>query len=203
MIYRDGEVIDFVIALLGCFIAGVVGVPIDAATDYQKLSLLLTTSQAHLALTTDATLKNFARDIQTNKLKWPTGVEWWKTNEFGSHHPKKKDEQATASVPDLAYIEFSRAPTGDLRGVVLSHRTIMHQTALFSAVTSTIPSASDTMGGAIRDRQGRPFNNPSRNGETILTYLDVRQGIGLITGVLFSIYGGHTTIVMDPKGTET
>lgn len=144
LVYRDTEVTEFAIALLGCFIAGVVAVPINNVNDYQKLSLLLTTTQAHLALTTDNNLKAFARDISTQRLKWPTGVEWWKTNEFGSYHPKKKDADTPLQVPDLAYIEFSRAPTGDLRGVVLSHRTIMHQMACLSAILSTIPKSQNT-----------------------------------------------------------
>ena len=102
--------------------------------------MILTTTQAHLALTTDVNLKNFQRDITANKLNWPRGVEWWKTNEFGGFHPKKKDEVPALNVPDLAYIEFSKAPTGDLRGVVMSHRTIMHQMACLSAVIHTIPN---------------------------------------------------------------
>ena len=204
LIYRDAEIIDFVIALLGCFIAGVVAVPINCVGDYQKLSLLLTTTQAHLALTTDNNLKNFHRDINANKLKWPAGVEWWKTNEFGSYHPKKKDENnAQLQNPDLAYVEFSRAPTGDLRGVVLSHKTIMHQVATLTAILSAIPNSSDTMGNHLRDHNGNFLVNASRNGETILTYLDPREGIGLILGVLLTIYGGHTTVWTDVKSAET
>ena len=203
LIYRDSEVIEFVIALVGCFIAGVVAVPINCVGDYQKLSLLLTTTQAHLALTTDNNLKNFHRDINANKLKWPAGVEWWKTNEFGSYHPKKKDDTPQLQVPDLAYIEFSRAPTGDLRGVVLSHRTIMHQVATLTAILAGIASSSDTMSSSLRDRNGNPMVRSSRSGETILSYLDPREGIGMILGVLLGIYGGHTTVWMDSKTPET
>ncbi len=84
LVYRDTEIIDFAIALLGCFIAGVVAVPINEFQDYQKLNLILSSTQAHLALTTDNNLKAFQRDITTQKLTWPKGVEWWKNNEFGS-----------------------------------------------------------------------------------------------------------------------
>lgn len=203
LIYRDTELIEFVIALMGCFIAGVVGVPLNCVGDHQKLSLLLMTTQAHLALTTDNNLKNFHRDIQSNKLKWPTGVEWWKTNEFGSYHPKKKDEMPPLLVPDLAYVEFSRAPTGDLRGVVLSHRTIMHQVATLSAIVAAIPSASDSFNNTLRDRNGDFVSAGARNGETILTYLDPREGVGLILGVLLGVYGGHTTVWMEAKTPET
>ncbi|KKA26840.1 hypothetical protein TD95_000772 [Thielaviopsis punctulata] len=204
LIYRDTEVIDFAIALLGCFIAGVVAVPINDLQDYQRLNMILTSTQAHLALTTDTNLKMFQRDINMQKLTWPKGVEWWKTNDFGSFHPKKKEDLPALQVPDLAYIEFSRGPTGDHRGVVLSHRTIMHQMACFSAITSTVPKdgPKDTFNGSnLRDRNGKLMaSNPGS--EILLTYLDPRHGIGMILGVLYGVYGGHTTVWMESKAID-
>ncbi|RAK71959.1 putative AMP binding domain protein [Aspergillus fijiensis CBS 313.89] len=188
LIYRDSEIIEFAVALMGCFIAGVVAVPINSLEDYQSLNLILTSTQAHLALTTENNLKSFQRDITTQKLNWPRGVEWWKTNEFGSYHPKKKDDTPPLVVPDLAYIEFSRAPTGDLRGVVMSHRTIMHQMACLGAIVSTVPASSSTA---------------KQRGETLISYLDPRQGIGMILGVLLTVYGGHTTVWLEDRAVET
>ncbi|GKU16902.1 unnamed protein product [Fusarium langsethiae] len=203
LIYRDSEVIDFAIALLGCFIAGVVAVPINDLQDYQRLNHILTTTQAHLALTTDNNLKAFQRDITTQKLTWPKGVEWWKTNEFGSYHPKKKEDVPALVVPDLAYIEFSRAPTGDLRGVVLSHRTIMHQMACLSAIISTIPGngPGDTFNPSLRDKNGRLIGGGASS-EILVSYLDPRQGIGMILSVLLTVYGGHTTVWFDNKAVD-
>ena len=206
LVYRDTEVIEFAIALFGCFIAGVVAVPINNVEDYQKLSLLLLTTQAHLALTTDNNLKAFSRDISNQRLKWPTGVEWWKTNEFGSYHPKrKKDENAPLQVPDLAYIEFSRAPTGDLRGVVLSHRTIMHQMACLSAILSTVPGneSTDTFSSSLRATDGSFVAPRAGRGEVILSYLDPRETCGLILGVMLGVYGGHTTVWFESKTVDT
>ncbi|KAI4210849.1 MAG: hypothetical protein LQ351_006344 [Letrouitia transgressa] len=203
LVYRDTEVIDFAVALMGCFIAGVVAVPIENLEDYGRLNIVLTATQAHLALTTDANLKNFQRIITTNKLNWPRGVEWWKTNEFGSYHPKKKDEAPALVVPDLAYIEFSRAPTGDLRGVVMSHRTIMHQMACLSAIAATVPTNdNDTFNTGLRDKQGRLMTGGGA-GEILLSYLDSRQGIGMILGMLLNVYGGHTTVWMEARAIET
>jgi acyl-CoA synthetase (AMP-forming)/AMP-acid ligase II len=208
LVYRDTEVIEFVVALMGCFIAGVVAVPINSVDDYQKLILLLTTTQAHLALTTDNNLKAFHRDISQNRLKWPSGVEWWKTNEFGSYHPKKHDDTPALQVPEVAYIEFSRAPTGDLRGVVLSHRTVMHQMACISAMITTIPTGretTDTFGAHLRDANGKFIAPPPRSSptENILSYLDPRESAGMILGVLFNVYGGHTTVWTEPTTMET
>ncbi|KAL8789972.1 MAG: hypothetical protein Q9213_000858 [Squamulea squamosa] len=203
LIYRDTEVIDFAVALMGCFIAGVVAVPINNLEDYARLNVVLTNTQAHLALTTDANLKNFQRIITTSKLNWPRGVEWWKTNEFGSYHPKKKDEVPPLAVPDLAYIEFSTAPTGDLRGVVLSHRTIMHQMACLSAIIATVPTnGNDTFNSGLRDKQGRLVAGHGA-GEILLSYLDPRQSVGMILAVLFTVYGGHTTVWMEARAVET
>ena len=206
LVYRDSEIIDFAIALLGCFLAGVVAVPMNNVEDYQKLTLLLTTTQTHLALTTDNNLKAFTRDIAAQKLKWPTGVEWWKTTEFTSYHAKRKDDGPQLPAPDLAYIEFSRAPTGDLRGVVLSHRTIMHQMSCLQAIIGTVPKRerNDAANPGIRRPDGS-FTGPVPKSavETILSYLDPREGIGMILGVLFGVYGGHTTVWAESKTIET
>lgn len=204
LIYTDNEIIEFAVALLGCFIAGVVAVPINDLNNYNRLNVVLTSTQAHLALTTEANLKNFQRDITAAKQTWPRGVEWWKTNEFGGYHPKKKGEEPPLVVPDLAYIEFSTAPTGDLRGVVMSHKTIMHQMATLTAMvtTATSNSRNDTFNPNLRDKQGHLVTG-SRYGETILTYLDPRQSIGMILSVLFNIYGGHTVYYIDHRAVET
>ncbi|KAH0614043.1 uncharacterized protein H6S33_005929 [Morchella sextelata] len=195
LVYRDVEVIEFAVALLGCFIAGVVAVPINNPEEYQKLNHILTSTQAHLALTTDNNLKVFQRDLTTQKLSWPRGVEWWKTNEFGSFHPKRKEDVPPLQVPDLAYIDFSRSPTGDLRGVVMSHRTIMHQMGCLSAIISTVPAdnSKDTFHPSLRDKTGLPMSGRAM-GETLVSYLDPRQGIGMIFGVLLAVYGGQTTV---------
>lgn len=203
LIYRDVEVIDFAVALMGCFIAGVVAVPINNLDDYLRLNVILTSTQAHLALTTDNNLKTFQRDITAQKLSWPRGVEWWKTNEFGSYHPKRKEDVPPLVVPDLAYIEFSRAPTGDLRGVVMSHRTLMHQMACLTAIISSVPSShGDTIHGGLRDKSGRNLAGASA-AEIFLSYLDPRQSIGMILGVLLTVYGGHTTVWIEAKMVET
>jgi acyl-CoA synthetase (AMP-forming)/AMP-acid ligase II len=204
LVYRDSEVIDFAVALFGCFIAGVVAVPMNGVDgDFAKLQLLLTTTQAHLALTTEENLKKFQRDIATRRLKWPSGVEWWKTNEFGSHHSKKRDDGPQLPAPDLAYIEFSRAPTGDLRGVVLSHRTIMHQMTCMQAILSTIPIDGKEKISGLRNSTGALVPAPRAGSETILSYLDPREGVGLILGVLLGVYGGHTTVYMSSSSVET
>jgi acyl-CoA synthetase (AMP-forming)/AMP-acid ligase II len=178
LVYRDSEIIEFTVALFGCFIAGVTAVPINHQDDYQELNFILNSTQAHLALTTDYNLKAFQRDLAIQKLAWPRGVEWWKTNEFGAFHAKRKGEE-TFVAADLAYIEFSRSPTAELRGVVISHMTIMHQMACLAAIIASSPKKEE-------DRRDA--------GEILLTYLDCRMGVGMIFAALGGVYGGFTTI---------
>jgi acyl-CoA synthetase (AMP-forming)/AMP-acid ligase II len=204
LIYRDSEIIDFAVALYGCFLAGVVAVPMNGVDgDFAKLQLLLTTTQTHLALTTEENLKKSQREMEARNLKWPEGVEWWKTNEFGSHSSKKRGDGPELPAPDLAYIEFSRAPTGDLRGVVLSHRTIMHQMTCLQAILSTIPDDGKDRSVGLRNSTGGSILPPKAKIETMLSYLDPREGVGMILGVLFPVYGGHTSVYMSSTSFET
>ena len=125
------------------------------------------------------------------KLAWPRGVEWWKTNEFGSFHQKRKGEEYFQAA-DLAYIEFSKSPTGELRGVVISHMTIMHQMASLAAIMASSPKKEeDSRRDSYSDGRIKPT---SQLGEIILTYLDCRMGVGMIFAVLGGVYGGSTTI---------
>lgn len=64
----------------------------------------------------------------------------------------------------------------------------MHQMACLSAIVSTVPVSSS---------MARP------RGETIISYLDPRQGIGMIIGVLMTVYGGHTTVWLEDRAVET
>lgn len=177
--YTESEVNDFAVALLGCFLAGVVAVPMNPDSPFKDITFILNTTQAHLVLTTDTSLKNLHRMIALKKLQWPKGVEWWKTNEFGSYHPpSKKADPPALQVPDLAYIEFSRSPVGELRGVVLSHRTILHQMTCLAAMLNSKKTAK----------------KPGPRGYWVLTNLDIRQSIGIVVGILLTIYSGNTTV---------
>ncbi|KAK9484174.1 hypothetical protein V1527DRAFT_229118 [Lipomyces starkeyi] len=196
LLYRDHEVIDFVVALLGCFLAGVVAVPINTVTKFKELNYILNYTQSHLALSTDANLKAFHREFTAQGQSWPRGVEWWKTNEFGSYHPlSKKSEPPALQVPDLAYIEYSRAPTGEFRGVVISHKTVMHQMSCLSSILSSKDKQrrqSSSAGTATRD--GGRLIGPATKYQTVISYLDPRQSIGMTLGVLMTIYSGNTTV---------
>ncbi|KAI9289485.1 hypothetical protein BC943DRAFT_271616 [Umbelopsis sp. AD052] len=185
LIYRKSEILDFIVALLGCFLAGVVAVPINAAEEMAELSFILSSTNVYLALTTDYNLRAFTKDLQSRQQEFPPNIEWWKTNEFGSWYPKSKggSDYPEITLPDLAYIEYSKAPNGELKGVAISHRTIMAQcNAYKAAISPSEPQAN-----------GRPaFTGP----DTVVSYLEPRQQVGLIIGILCSVFSGNSTVLV-------
>lgn len=185
LIYLQSEVIEFAVAILGCFLAGVVAVPISASAPFKDIEHVLSSTQSHLALTTESNIKAFQKLVTAQRYNWPRGVEWWKTNEFGSYHPSKKQELPALQVPDLAYIEFQRSPLGELRGVVMSHRTILHQMTCLSAMLRS---------RSIYEQKSEGKKAQKSPHETILCNLDVRQSIGLIIGILWTVYSGNSMI---------
>ncbi|CAN6652179.1 hypothetical protein TRVA0_025S01860 [Trichomonascus vanleenenianus] len=192
LLYQSTEVIDFAVALLGCFLAGVVAVPVSPNAPFKDIAYILGSTQSHLALTTDTNMKSMQRVMNAQKLQWPKGVEWWKTNEFGSYHPpNKKAELPALQVPDLAYIEFARSPLGELRGVVMSHRTILHQMTCLTAILQS---------RAVYN--GKDARSSGAGGKTVLCNLDVRQSIGLIIGILLTVYSGNCMVYLPQHAME-
>ncbi|ODV96038.1 hypothetical protein PACTADRAFT_49455 [Pachysolen tannophilus NRRL Y-2460] len=190
LIYQNTEVIEFTIALMGCFLAGVVAVPISIGLPIKEFINIMNDTQAHLCLMSDHVQKHFEKINQNaqGKIKWPKGVEWWKTTDMGTYQPPhKRADPPALQVPDLAYIEFSKSPTGELRGVVLSHRTIMHQ---MTCLTTVLSSMTGYNGKSIKRSEIAitKFKN------VLLSTLDSRQSIGLIIGILFTIYTGNLLI---------
>lgn len=197
LLYNNFEIIDFVVSLFGCFIAGVIAVPINNYKNFKELNEILASTQTHLILTTHRNLRKFQKQLSSKKLQWPHGVEWWETNNFGSFHRKKSQDIPPLQTHDLAYIEYSHSPTGELHGVVISHSTIINQMISLSATVSTAPKNTKKTRTSEKNNSKKYIIND--DSETFITYLDQRQTIGLIFSILFSIYSGNTTVWCSPK----
>ncbi|PKC08724.1 acetyl-CoA synthetase-like protein [Rhizophagus irregularis] len=209
LIYRKAEILDFLVALYGCFFAGVVAVPINAVEEFRELKFILEATEARLALTTEHNHKVFTRDLLAQKKELPTNVIWWKTNEYGALNLKKGDELGPINVTELAYIEYTKSPNGELKGVAISHQTIMAQ--------------CNVMRGSVTDKKMREYLDKQRNQgyqrqsnggdernnevsgkivDTVLSYLEPRQQFGLILGALWGVYCGNTTIYLGSLGPD-
>jgi acyl-CoA synthetase (AMP-forming)/AMP-acid ligase II len=190
LIYRKSEVLEFIPALFGCFLAGVTAVPINAAEDLAELSFILTLTNVSLILTTEYNQRAFTKDLQTKQVEFPVSISWWNTNTMGTWYPSKKaTEYPIIKVPDVAYIEYAKASNGELKGVTVTHASIMEQCAAFQAAT-TETSVTTTSDGGVKVQ-------PKQNGripDVVVSYFEPRQQIGLILSVLISVYAGNSTI---------
>ncbi|CAG8661671.1 25054_t:CDS:2, partial [Dentiscutata erythropus] len=193
LIYRKNEVLEFLTALYGCFYAGVVAVPINAVEKFDELLFILESSSAKLVLTTNNNYKVFTQDLAKQQKELPKSVLWWKTDEYGSL--KKGERIGRFNSTEIAYIEYTKSPNGELKGVVISHKTILAQCKVMS--------------GSVIDNKSRKKVNEGSNEattwtqDTVLTYLEPRQQIGLLLGTLWGVYSGNLTVFLASLGPDT
>lgn len=177
LVYYENEHIEFIVALMGCFLAGLVAVPFGP--EYlAALPKVLQSTQCHLLLTSESTWKHIKAKSSVVSL---TNVTWWRTSDWDRY---KRGELPALQVPDLAYIDYSVSPLGEFRGVVLSHRTILHQMTCITAM-------SQSAGVLKGQTQLRP--------DKVLCSLDCRRSTGLIFAVLHSIYAGNSTYFISSR----
>jgi acyl-CoA synthetase (AMP-forming)/AMP-acid ligase II len=200
LLYRKSEIVDFIVALLGCFIAGMVAVPINAIEELSELWFILRVSNVHLVITTDINLKTLTKNMKTRNADFPKNVDWWPSNDFGSLYPyqiKSGKYNALRSTP-LAYIEYTKSMNGELKGVAVSHQSIMRSCHSYTAATTetVVFTAEDGVTSVLPnwDTQGT---------DTLLSYLEPRQQLGLNVSVLCSIYSGSHTIFASANIMET
>ena len=201
LIYRKTEIVDFIISLLGCFLSGMVAVPINATDELSELWFILRVSNVHLVLTTDINLKSLTKNLKLRNMDFPKDIDWWPTNDFGSlytHQIKSGKYSPLRSTP-LAYIEYTKSINGELKGVAVSHQTVMSQCHSFTAATTETVAFTSSEDGVTSVLP----NWDTQGADTILSYLEPRQQIGLNVSVLCSIYSGSHTIFANSDITET
>lgn len=195
LIYQNVEIIDFMVAFYGCFLAGVVAVPLASSMPSKELASVMNNTQSHLCLMSDSVHKYFEKQAkQTKSILWPKGMVVWKTSTLGTYKPSKKDGDPPLKISDLAYIDYNKGSSGELRGVVMSHRTIINQMKMLDKILSTSPDISTPL--------TRSTLKPTRPRNSLLSTLDVRGSIGLIFSMLFTVYSGNLFVWLQSKTAE-
>lgn len=229
LVYRKSEIMDFLAAFYGCMMAGMTAVPINVIEEFAEMTYILNYTKAELALTTEYNHKALSKDLAMHKgVDWPLGVAWWKTDTLGSWHPKKKEGWPDIELPDLAYIEYSKSPNGELKGVAVSHRTMLSQCHAIKqslganpnrscGATPSSPTSAFTPRSATEPKTPstptQPASPPSRRSSTtlpdgkktdvVLTWLEPRQQVGFVLGGLLGVYRGSHTIFIHSGVTDT
>ncbi|KAI9033571.1 hypothetical protein CLU79DRAFT_692655 [Phycomyces nitens] len=173
LVYRRVDILDFIVAFVGCFYAGRVAVPINATESLAELAFVLQLTKADRVLTTDQNAKAFLKDIQTSQTPFPK-VVWQRTDETIGWSGRSKQIEL-ADLPKDAYIEYAKAANGELKGVTISHNTVLDQCKILDAAIG------------YKERT------------CVVSFWEPRQQIGLISSIFWNIYGGHCAVFADPN----
>lgn len=202
LLYKDGEVTEFAVALFGCFLAGVTAIPIHQDISLNEVLDIINLTLTKLMLYSEIVAKELDKlNAQANRINWPTKLVRWKTTELGSAKKSelanwlsKQHQPVTKDKVNLAYVEFSRSPVGELRGIALSHKTILHQMNCLNVTLLSLPNSD----GPFQ----RSYKEVQRHRKVVLATLDVRFSIGLILGLLFTVHSGNVLIWAPQKTME-
>ncbi|KAF9984747.1 DIP2 disco-interacting protein 2 C [Mortierella antarctica] len=202
LVFRRSEMLDFLAAYFGCLMAGMTAVPINGIEEFAEMTHILRCSNTELAFTTEHNHKVLAKDLHAHKdgaggasgMVWPAGVHWWKTDILENTWKPKKNRLSADSVdmelplPDLAYIEYTKSPNGELKGVAISHQTVLEQSHAINHCLGSNP------------RRGAQAGARS---DVVISWLEPRQQVGFVLGGLLGTYRGSHTVFLHSVITDT
>lgn len=201
--YNTYDIIEFTVALLGCFVAGIVAVPVSFETYSlgEIVEIIKATGAKHVLISNDCynQIENLHSSSNHSKIKvikseFFSKVHFIKTDDLGVYS-KAKSSPPQYEVSDVAYIEFTRTPLGRLSGVLMKHRVLWNQFRTLAKITNSRAMSHWKKSGIMR-----PFSKKENLSRfVILNSLDPTRSTGLVLGTLFNIFSGNLLISIDPK----
>ncbi len=171
LLYPAG--LDFIAAFFGCLYAGVIAVPVYPPRRNQSLLRLKTIAQdcqATVALTTAATLATVKRWWDTDPIS--SQLNWLATDAL--EICSGLDTYAPITPETLAFLQYTSGSTGTPKGVMVSHGNLIQNCSI---ICTCFQNRSEHVG---------------------VSWLPFHHDMGLIGGLLESIYSGGSMILMAP-----
>jgi len=172
LLYQPG--LEYVAAFFGCLYAGVIAVPAYPPRPNQsllRLQAIVADAQAKVVLTASSVLGNVKRQLSEfpdlQALTWITTDDVPAGAESSWHDPALKTDQ-------VAFIQYTSGSTMAPKGVMLSHRNVMHNLSLIYQCFR---------------------HSPESRG---MVWLPPYHDMGLIGGVLQPLYAGFPVTLMSP-----
>lgn len=171
LLYPEG--LDFIIAFLGCLYAGVISVPLYHFTSTRKaerLSSVIQDSEATLFMTNShhfKRLQSFTKDIVKENQWVATDVL---ADEYGDGtYPEQKYD-----LNDRAYLQYTSGSTSTPKGVMITHKNIVHNMHLLC------------------------LHYETSNHSVGVSWIPHYHDMGLIYTIFQPIYMGYTQVFMSP-----
>lgn len=175
LLYPPG--LDFIAGFFGCLYAGLVAIPAyppDPARlnrSLPRLQAIVADSRLAVALTTSSLLSMakplFARADDLKSLKWLA-------TDAVPDSAEQALEERPISADSLAFLQYTSGSTGAPKGVMLTHRNLLHNAGLVYHAFEHRPE------------------------DKYLSWLPTFHDMGFMAGVLEPLYGGFQVILMSP-----
>ena len=168
---------DFIAAFFGCLYAGVIAVPLfpphpnRPARTLPKIRAVAADCDAALALTTAAGL---ASGRAMADLAPELGTLRWLATDATPSGSAGRWREPDLGGEALALLQYTSGSTATPKGVMVSHRNLLHNTRMTSTAFET-------------DRDS-----------TLVTWLPLFHDMGLVGTVLLPLYNGAQTVVIPP-----
>jgi acyl-CoA synthetase (AMP-forming)/AMP-acid ligase II len=165
---------DYVCALLGCFYAGAVAVPVYAPRQNASLERVIqitTNSQAAMLLSTTAVLANVnAQDLSVLSVG---GIQWLATDALDAALADQWT-MPTINAETLAVLQYTSGSTGRPKGVQLRHQHLLTNTRMIGRAMGCGPDTVCVM------------------------WVPPYHDMGLVGGLLQPLYSGYPVHLMAP-----
>ncbi len=172
LLYPAG--LDYIAAFLGCLYAGVVAVPAYPPQNARKTPRIQAIShdaEAAIALTTEARLPKIQKLMGNSCQLQP--LQWLATDTL-EHRLAERWQMPTINGDTLAFLQYTSGSTGSPKGVMLSHRNLLHNAAETYRMMGHSPDSC------------------------FASWLPLYHDMGLIGGILQPLYGGFPCVLMSP-----
>lgn len=173
LLYPPG--LDFIAAFFGCLYAGIIAVPFYPPRPRERITKIRSLAEdtgAVLLLTTGTLLQGLkpriAEAAELGELAWVA------TDELQGSATSTTDTLAEVRETDLAFLQYTSGSTGAPKGVMVSHRNLMHNERMIE----------------------RCFRHTSDS--VVVGWLPFFHDMGLIGNLLQPLYLGTTGVFMSP-----
>lgn len=169
--------LDYVVSVFGCLRARTVAVPVYPPDPFRlgrslgRVTAVVRDAEPVVALTI-APLLGYLESL-TAQAPELAGLRWVAVDEVPAADVADRDD-VVAAPDDLAVLQYTSGSTAQPRGVMLSHRNLLHNSDLIQQIFRTTP-----------DSQG-------------LVWLPPYHDMGLIGGLVQPLYAGCPVTLMSP-----
>ncbi|MGW1608299.1 amino acid adenylation domain-containing protein [Streptomyces sp. NPDC002285] len=165
---------EFAAAFLGCLAAGVVAVPLPVPVEDSATQRVLNVAKdcAPAAVLTTSLVRQFLGDAPVVQ-QLGASVDWIDVDlveeaEAADWHP------VSIAADDTAFLQYTSGSTKAPRGVVVPHGSLMHNEVAIQKTFQVTP------------------------GSTSVSWLPLHHDMGLIGGLLQSLFTGARAVILDP-----